>query len=141
MDELRDAEDARIFRQRNRSKRGLDDRTPSGHRISRNRRPNKEFFHAGRKGVIYDSKRRTVPVYGVFRSEVYELGEPEYGCHLAVRFQAFGVVRDSNDAPSLQDVLPGFDVKQKSYRRLERDEYEALVASIERSPGFESISR
>jgi hypothetical protein len=58
-----------------------------------------------------------------------------------VRFQASGVVKDSSAAPRLQDVLPGFDVKQKSYRRLERDEYAALVASIERAPGFEPISR
>lgn len=111
-----------------------------GIRMGRSRRPNPEFFHSGRRAVIYDSQRRTVPVYGEFRSDVYELDEPEYGCHLAVRFQASGVVRDSNSAPRLQDVLPGFDVKQKSYRRLQRHEYEALVAAIERSPGFESIA-
>jgi hypothetical protein len=110
-----------------------------GIRIARSRRPNSEFFHDGRLAVIYDSARKTVPIYGEFRSDPYELDEPEYGCHLAVRFQAAGVARDFSQAPRLHDVLPGFDVKQKSYRRLQRHEYQALVAAIQKAPGFFSL--
>ena len=107
-----------------------------GIRIGRGRSPNEEFFHPGRKAVIYDSARRTVPSYGEFTSSVYPLEEPEHGCYLAVRYQARGAVDDSTTAPLLHDVLPGFDTKQKSYRRLERSEYEALVREIEAAPRF-----
>lgn len=110
-----------------------------GIRIGRGRTPSEEFFHPGRPAVIYDSARRTVPSYGEFTSSVYELDEPEYGCHLAVRYRARGAVDDSTRAPHLHDVLPGFDTKQKSYRRLERSEYHALVHEIESAPGFSRI--
>lgn len=102
--------------------------------IRRNATPSPELFHHGQPAVIYDTARGTIPAHGEFTSDVFPLEPEKHGCHLAVNFRARAAIPRSEDAPRLQDILPGFDVRQKSYRRLAREEYEALVRAIEGAP-------
>jgi hypothetical protein len=106
----------------------------AGIRIRRGARPSPALFHPGRPVVIYDSKRRTIPAYGRFTSDVFPLEPPEHGCALAIWFLASAAIDHSGAAPRLHDVLPGFDTRQKSYRKLERHQYEALVEAIDGAP-------
>jgi hypothetical protein len=133
-DGARDVEDARLFVERDGRCAELADDQEIGIRIRKGAMPSEELFHVGQDAVIYDSKRGTIAAHGHFTSGVIELDPPKYGCHLAIMFRARAAVPSSQDAPSLHDVLPGFDTRQKSYRKLTVDQYELLRNAIDQHP-------
>jgi hypothetical protein len=78
---------------------------------------------------------RTVVAHGQFTSDPYELDQPEHGCHLAIRYELDGWIPGQRSAPPLAAHVD-LSVRQGSYRGLDKDELNQLVAAIRAHPAY-----